>query len=273
MRDHKSLLSPNGSGCRLLHVCAILICSYTHALADDNPISEDWEFEATPYVWFLSLDGDITVRGQKTSFDVNFDDLVQKTNSAAILNGEVRKGRFGGFVDTVYAELSDDAGSGPIRLDLSAENLWLTFGAFYRLGPWDLDPAAHGDALTVTVDPYIGGRYTYLETQLDLKPGPNFSGDQAWIDPIIGLRTIWGLSERWSVTLSGDVGGFSVGSDFAWQAVGLVGYGFGLFGDDDAHVMAGYRALYQDYSNGSGANKFEWDVTVHGPILGLSVQF
>jgi hypothetical protein len=31
--------------------------------------------------------------------------------------------------------------------------------------------------------------------------------------------------------------------------------------------------MYQDYTNGSGDNKFEWDVTLHGPILGLVIEF
>jgi hypothetical protein len=53
----------------------------------------------------------------------------------------------------------------------------------------------------------------------------------------------------------------------------LLGYRFGLFGEDNARVVGGYRAMYQDYTDGSGDNKFEWDVTLHGPILGLSIEF
>ena len=34
-----------------------------------------------------------------------------------------------------------------------------------------------------------------------------------------------------------------------------------------------YRAIYQDYKDGSGDDKFEWDVTFHGPILGLVIEF
>jgi hypothetical protein len=31
--------------------------------------------------------------------------------------------------------------------------------------------------------------------------------------------------------------------------------------------------LYQDYSSGSGDDKFEWDVTLYGPVIGLVIQF
>lgn len=34
-----------------------------------------------------------------------------------------------------------------------------------------------------------------------------------------------------------------VGADFAWSAFGLIGFRFGLFGEDNARVFAGYRAL------------------------------
>ena len=62
-------------------------------------------------------------------------------------------------------------------------------------------------------------------------------------------------------------------SDFTWHAGGLVGYRFDLFGEKDAKFIGGYRALSWDYEDGSGLNKFEWDVTLHGPILGLVIAF
>jgi hypothetical protein len=36
-----------------------------------------------------------------------------------------------------------------------------------------------------------------------------------------------------------------------------------------ATLLLGYRALHQDYDHGD----FEWDVTMHGPLLGTAVQF
>jgi hypothetical protein len=72
--------------------------------------------------------------------------------------------------------------------------------------------------------------------------------------------------------VTGDIGGFGVGSDFAWDAFGVIGYRFSLFGQENSGVIAGYRALSQDYTDGSGRDKFQWDVTLHGPILGLFVQ-
>jgi hypothetical protein len=58
-----------------------------------------------------------------------------------------------------------------------------------------------------------------------------------------------------------------------WYAARLIGYRFDLFGKDTATVFAGYRALHQDYTDGSGDDKFKWDVTLDGPILGLKIDF
>jgi hypothetical protein len=95
------------------------------------------------------------------------------------------------------------------------------------------------------------------------------------VDPVIGVRTLWPLTEKFSVTALGDIGGFGIigASEFSWQAAGLVGYRFSLLGQDNAKMLAGYRALCQDYKSGSGSNEFEWDMTMHGPVLGLALVF
>ena len=131
---------------------------------------------------------------------------------------------------------------------------------------------------TVTVDTFFGARYTYLDTKIDFEGVfssliNNIDEDKSWWEPLIGARTIWDLNKRWVLTLAGDMGGVAFGSDFAWSASGLIGYQFSLFGEDNARVFAGYRALSQDYKDGSGDDKFEWDVTLHGPILGLGIRF
>jgi hypothetical protein len=55
--------------------------------------------------------------------------------------------------------------------------------------------------------------------------------------------------------------------------MGLVGYRFGLFAERDAALFAGYRVLHQKFSDGDGRNQFEWDITMHGPLLALSLAF
>jgi len=37
--------------------------------------------------------------------------------------------------------------------------------------------------------------------------------------------------------------------------------------------MAGYKALFVDYSKGSGLTHYEFDNTLYGPFLGVTVAF
>lgn len=53
------------------------------------------------------------------------------------------------------------------------------------------------------------------------------------------------------------------------MATGIVGYRF----NDSTSMYAGYRAVSWDYDDGSGSNNFEWDVTLHGPMLGFGYRF
>jgi hypothetical protein len=39
--------------------------------------------------------------------------------------------------------------------------------------------------------------------------------------------------------------------------------------DGSTVVYLGYRALYQDYESAS----FEWDMLLHGPMLGVGIRF
>jgi hypothetical protein len=234
----------------------------------------DWEFQVSPYMWFLSLDGDITVKGQKSDEDISFSDIWDELNIAGMIAFEGRKDRWGFYGDAIYANLGKDKSGKRISIDPSINVLWLTAGGFYRLGTWDLSDTPGKKTPAVTVDIFAGGRYTYLDITLEIEDFPNRKGSEQWVDPLVGTRALWDFSERWALAMEGGVGGFGVGSDFSWHAWGLLGYRFPLFSkENNAAVFAGYRALYQDYTDGKGDDRFQWDVTLHGPILGLNIQF
>jgi hypothetical protein len=124
----------------------------------------------------------------------------------------------------------------------------------------------------VAIDLYGGGRYSYLGVDLDTQGQPLANRSVDWVDPIIGGRVTWNVTDRFFVLAGGDVGGFGVGSDFAWSALGLLGWRFTMLGLDSA-VLGGHRALGQDYSTGSGLRSFRFDATMHGPVVGLNVRF
>jgi hypothetical protein len=99
------------------------------------------------------------------------------------------------------------------------------------------------------------------------------SGSVDWVDPFIGARLRQVLAPGQNLTLRGDVGGFDVGSEFTWQV--LATYDFQLCVTDrytlDGYL--GYRALSVDYSQGSGNNRYEFDVLMQGPVMGATLRF
>jgi hypothetical protein len=76
-----------------------------------------------------------------------------------------------------------------------------------------------------------------------------------------------------NLAVRGDVGGFDVGSQFSWQVIAT--YDFRLCATDRYAIdgYLGYRALSVDYSEGSGANRYEYDAVQHGPVMGATVRF
>jgi hypothetical protein len=115
-----------------------------------------------------------------------------------------------------------------------------------------------------------GARWTHLRLELDGDGpiGENEDQHQSWIDPIFGVQVGIDLSERWVLVTAADIGGFGIGSDFTWNALGLIGYRTSVFGAD-ALLSAGYRALSWDYED----DGFTWDMVMQGPFVGSSFRF
>lgn len=263
------------------------------ALPGPGPFDGPLQVSITPYVWGVNLSGHTTVRGVKADVDVSFSDILKDLNGAVMLDAVIRKGRFAIFLDTVFSQLEDGAASvgGAVGVDVTINQLIQDAALAFRVGAWELADVGSIGSLSLAVDPYVGIRYTYLDVEaqgridfersfgrrrdriVTIDRQATASQSKQWIDPIVGARTTWTLGNRVAATIAGDVGGFGVGSDFTWQALGVVGYRFGLLAEDNAVLFVGYKALYQDYREGSGRNEFEWNVTMHGPMTGLAIRF
>lgn len=83
------------------------------------------------------------------------------------------------------------------------------------------------------------------------------------------LNTLWELSDRWSLRIGGNIGGFGVDNvDQTYEFVGALGYHFKLW-DQSANVFAGWRQVYIDF----GDSSVDLDLTVKGPIFGFGLDF
>ncbi len=254
---------------------------------DSGSKSSDWDFSTAIYLWAMGLNGNVTVQGETAEIDVNFIDIIEESDSvfALQLHGEAWwRERWGGFLDGTYVKLGIDnivipvpvpplPGGAGVVADLTVEMGLVEFGGLYRAGRWAYRQG-QGDR-GWTLDLLAGGRYTSIKQTLQptFPPLPvTVQADESWTDPIIGGRGTFDLSERWKFILRTDIGGFGVGSDFTFNAVGIFDYrfvGWGL----DMDILAGYRGLYQDYSSGSGPTAFAWDIWMHGPTFAWNIRW
>lgn len=100
--------------------------------------------------------------------------------------------------------------------------------------------------------------------------GINPSDKQSWWDPIAGARVSLPLCNKFSLHVTGDIGGLEWGgSDFTWQAYPYFNWQF----TKCASLQVGYRFLSVDYETGSGLNRFKYDVLTQGPQLGFTFHF
>lgn len=228
----------------------------------------DLRFEIAPYLWAISLDGDAVAAGNAFDVDAPFTDTLDNSDTLIGLMAhiEVGKGDWSLFFDPAFSIVGYDdvpTESGPADLEITST--WLEFGGGWRL----LDrPMGDDAARRLRVDAIAGARVTSLELDVELDAGGGNDDDKTWVEPFIGARASMNFAENWSLRVRGDIGGFGLGSDFAWQAVAVIGWRFDLFGVPST-LFGGYRALGQDYEDG----RFEWDVIAHGPMLGLELRF
>jgi hypothetical protein len=251
-----------------------------------------WSFRFTPYGWLTSMKGTQTVRGRSTKVDASFIDIVEKSDTLVGLMGtfEARNGPFALYGDLVWSKVGIEGGN--VRTRTPAHGITGTVGRAAELD-FQMAIVEVGAAYEVArsgplaFDVLGGARYWYQEADLSLEVTRTLdigdlelagtrafarSGSVDWLDPVIGARVRYAVAPGHEVFLRGDIGGFGVGSDFSWQAIGGYGFDFGAWNGITFSGVIGYRALSVDYAEGEG-RRYEFDMLQHGPILGVSMRW
>jgi hypothetical protein len=115
---------------------------------------------------------------------------------------------------------------------------------------------------------YAGVRYYDVRVEVDVSVRTE-SLTGRWADPIVGARIPVDLSSHWWFELSGDVGGFGLGSTFCWSAYAGLNYRIGKL----VSLMLAYNILGVDYSGTVGSEEFRWNARVGGPGFGIRFTF
>lgn len=257
----------------LLAVMFLCLCLGGRAALAQTPQQQtrgDFQWTVIPYAWLTGLSGTVGAKGYETTVDCSFADLSKYLNLGAMAHIEMLyQGRVGLFTDINYSLLGDQASGKRISLD-GKTSLFLTdVAAFYRVGTV---PLGQNQTSSMTFDVLAGARIWSLALKLDgdrPRGGRDIFERRTWVDPIVGARAEFHLTDAWLVSLRGGLGGFSVSSALTWDATALLGYTFWEHGT----LLAGYRAVGVNYSVGSDRSAFKFDATLSGPIIGVGFTF
>src|SRR5689334_559418 len=266
---------------------------------------DTWTFSATPYAWVTLLIGSTTVKGRTVDVNVGFNDLADLVRHSEIpkdllaLMGyfEARNGRLSLIADLVYlkiglgASMTRSRGVDELNAAIGA-SAGLKFAmviaelaAAYEVARWG-STGAPGSGTAVDVFGGVRAWWQKADASLSVSGTLNVfdltrnadgtlsaTGNVGWVDPLIGLRLRHQFAPGWNFVASGDVGGFGVGSKFSWQTLAALNYDFSVRKSVTWSGMVGYKALLVDYSKGFGLTHYEYDMTMHGPIIGITARF
>ncbi len=250
-----------------------------------------WNVRATASVWFPSLRGEQTLGGG-SRFDI---DIIDQPDVQVAPRYELafRREKWtvltSGFVfnmdENATATDSFTASGTTVNagdrvsydIDYWSADLFLA----YRFADMPIDngngrgapPSPFSvprDGVGLFFDVLGGARVWHLDYQMNQIGGPSLIDQQeTWVDPVIGGRMLLDLPHGFGLEVRGDVGGFGVGSDFAWN----IGVAFRAELADHIGAEIGFRHLQTNYESGSGADLFEWDIASAGLYGSIVFRF
>ena len=246
----------------------------------DAPIPEpsDWRFIFQSQWWLpLRIKGPVEVGSTSTDMNIDLRTLLEDLNFVIEGGFELTNDQWSFLVWGVYLNVGTDvsttlAGGATFDTSLDFKMTIVDMVVAYRVGDWPLESS---DTASLNLDLLAG--LIVWDTDLEIRErgplgfDPGISEQDAWVDFIIGGRIGFNISDKFSASLRGEVGGFGIGSssDLTWN-ITLVGE-YKL--SSKVGVIAGYRYLDVDWEQGSGSSRIGYDWAIHGPILGVNIHF
>ena len=240
--------------------------------------TSDWRFILQLYWWIpLQIKGPLDVGPTRTDIDVDLRTLLDDLKFIIEGGLEVTNDQWSFMVWGLYINLGTDTATtvpllGTFDTSLGFKVTIVDMAVAYRVGAWPL-----GSSETTSLDLDLLAGLIVWDTDLEISerfPGgfdPGISEQHSWVDFIIGGRVVFNISDKFVASVRGDVGGFGIGSssNLTWNVTVLGEYKI----HPNVGLVAGYRYLAVDWEQGSGLSRIGYDWTIHGPILGVNIQF
>ena len=219
-----------------------------------------WGFLIEPYLLFPNMAGNIGLRNlPEADVEANPGDIFSKLHFGGMLYLEAHNDDWAVTSDLLYMNLKQDVTPGFLISsgNINAQQWAWEFAGLYRITPF--------------LEAGIGGRLNIIQAGLDINRKEiggdtrpiNANMSETWFDPILLIRVTGDIKNKWLFQFRGDVGGFGLGSYYAYQAQGTAGYNFTRW----FQLTAGYRILGMHYDKGTDENRFRYDMNIFGPMI------
>jgi opacity protein-like surface antigen len=220
-------------------------------------LADDWKYSASIYLW--AGETNVGIGGVEST--LSFSDALDNLDAAFMGNFIANNGRWGIIADYIITDLSfGNTTPGPAFSGLNTSLKTQIFNGYATYRAYQ-NPK-------VTIDLAAGIRWFNTSTDLTLLPGllpgGTTSVDEDWIDPVIGIRARFEMTEKLSGTVFADYGGFRSGSE-SWQTLLTLDYNI----NENWVVRGGYRYISIDHTLNGKDFSFEQS----GPILGATYRF
>lgn len=222
--------------------------------------AQDWRHTMYIYAMGAAIDGDVQIGDIEIPVDVSISELFDALEMGGMAAYRMENDTWSISGDVTFMALGAKA-SGPrgnLRGDVDIDQLTVM--------------GTLGRRITPSTEVLFSLAYFDLSTDVHLRlfdQSRRASAGVDWIDPSIGLRYETALSDKWTFTARGDVGGFGVGSDLLVHGILTIRRQqterFGWF--------LGYRVIRFDYEEGKGRNFQHYDLVEQGPGAGISISF
>jgi hypothetical protein len=231
------------------------------AAQDADP--DRWGLTVAPYFVFPNMSGQTGIGDVTIDVDADPGDIFDKLQFGFMIFLEMSNQDWAVGVDALYMDLGQD-GQTPVlgrEAEADMKQLAIQTNILRRVATW--------------AEVGIGVRLNSLDAGLSVAPGdivlPGFdvSKNETWLDPLIAARFTIPMESKWRLGIQGDIGGFGIGSDFAWQVFPFVGYRFSRVFE----LAGGYRAIGMNYETGESSDYFLYDMIIFGPQLGIVLRF
>lgn len=227
---------------------------------------QKWKFKAEPKLMFPSIKGKAGVWILPVvNVDQSSSDFFSNLKFAGMLAVEASKDDWVILGDVLYASLGTQVQKEPFVTsgELSTQQLSIGVGLLRKLTPWlEVGLMANVNNIEAGFDVNLinpqNGQPLHLQRSIS----------KTWFDPMLVARAKNLPNQKFLYSVSGEIGGFNVGSKLAWQLQGLMGYQI----SDLFYVLGGYHINDINYEGKSGNTYLHYDMNTQGPVIKLGLN-